>query len=135
MNMREEFEAWYQNEYGKSWKVGFNLNRNGQYFDDDIEISWNSWQAALAAQAQRSGKPYGYVTTLRNGTKHFYESMPYLDNAVKCDVVYLQAQAQRESCIECAGTGKKVIHDSFITVCDSCRGSGKEASPAPEGGE
>jgi len=35
---------------------------------------------------------YGYVRTLRNGTTWFYESMPYLDNAIKCDTVYLQAQ-------------------------------------------
>ena len=41
---------------------------------------------------QPAQEPYGYVTTLRNGTKHFYESMPYLNNAVKCEAVYLQPQ-------------------------------------------
>lgn len=43
-----------------------------------------------ARVAEQSNKPYGYVTTLRNGTQHFYEALPYLDNAVKCDTVYLK---------------------------------------------
>lgn len=46
----------------------------------------------LEVAQQPAQEPYGYVTTLRNGTKHFYESMPYLDNAIKCDAVYLAAR-------------------------------------------
>lgn len=98
-------------------------------------------------------KPYGYVTTLRNGTKHFYESMPYLDNAVKCDTVYLQSQAQPDYTFEeltklvmqaATKEGHKVTmkikwaeEQTFaekIDFSDEVNWAESVISPAPEGG-
>lgn len=87
-NNKEAFEVWWHD---------FKLTHNEWPFADKEALLLCAYQAGLASQAQQpiEAKPYGYVTTLKNGTKHFYESMPYLDNAIKCDTVYLQSQAQQ----------------------------------------
>ena len=100
MNNRESFEVMMRKTFGE--KVNFNMvqtitgEKSDEYRSPSVRDCWALF-SALAPQAQQpsEAKPYGYVTTLRNGTKHFYESMPYLDNAVKCDTVYLQSQVQQ----------------------------------------
>lgn len=52
MGKREDFEAWYKKE--NCGFDDFSRCERGDYEDFDVRRDWDVWQAALAAQAQKS---------------------------------------------------------------------------------
>lgn len=56
--------------------------------DDLIDFVCSEYSNPNAGSAPTKQESYGYVTTLRNGTQHFYKTSPYLDNAIDCIAVF-----------------------------------------------
>lgn len=46
--MREEFEEWISHYIGESW-LKPDTSRAGEYFDNNTQSMWESWQASRSA--------------------------------------------------------------------------------------
>lgn len=88
-------EAWSPSLHREGATVLQLLQRAGAGWTEDqmegvLQREYCNEQAISAAPSALS--PFGYAVKDRRGMWHFYESLPYLDNALDCLPVYTQAQ-------------------------------------------
>ena len=62
MTQREQFEAWYCDVYWNFKATRPNLWDGSEYDKLDVQLAWNSWQAAQATQAQVASDSNGGMT-------------------------------------------------------------------------